>query len=195
MADRAQISGSRRASGKRIAAWALAPLLLLLVPLVAMQFTSEVDWGEEDFIVMGIMLALAGGCYGLLTSRAGNFAYRAGAAMALGTAFLIVWSSLAVGIIGDGHNDFLYLGVLAVLAAGTVLARFRPEGLARALTATAAAVAVVAAIALASGMHTAPGASVREIVAIAFMFMILFLGAAGLFRAAALVEGRGDPPA
>lgn len=35
---------------------ALTTGLLLLVPLVAMQFTDEVDWGGGDFVVAGGLL-------------------------------------------------------------------------------------------------------------------------------------------
>ncbi len=30
--------------------------ILLLIPLIAMQFTTEVNWGILDFTVMGILL-------------------------------------------------------------------------------------------------------------------------------------------
>ena len=33
---------------------------ILLVPAIAMQFTSEVNWGPEDFGAMGLMLVLVG---------------------------------------------------------------------------------------------------------------------------------------
>ena len=175
--------GSR--GGMRILGWALLPLLLLLVPLVAMQFTAEVVWDETDFIVMGVVLATAGTGYALATHKAVNFPYKAGAALAVGTAFFLVWSSLAVGIIGDGRYDVIYLGVLAVLIAGTILARFRPEGMVRAAAAAAGAHAFIVAIALASGWQNDPGSSVGEILAVNAMFVLLFLGSAGLFHWAA----------
>ena len=40
--------------------WGGAALLLAL-PLVAMQFTSEVNWTASDFVVMGAMLGIAAG--------------------------------------------------------------------------------------------------------------------------------------
>jgi len=42
---------------RRITAWAIFPLLLLLVPFIAMQFTAEVQWGVADFVFAGILLA------------------------------------------------------------------------------------------------------------------------------------------
>ena len=35
---------------------AMATIALLLIPLVAMQFTREVDWTAGDFLVMGVLL-------------------------------------------------------------------------------------------------------------------------------------------
>ena len=39
----------------RITGWAFAAVLLLL-PAIAMQFTSEIDWSPSDFIVMGALI-------------------------------------------------------------------------------------------------------------------------------------------
>ena len=44
--------------GRRLLAWGAAAALLLL-PLVAMQFTEEVNWTVFDFLVFGSMLAVA----------------------------------------------------------------------------------------------------------------------------------------
>ena len=43
-----------------MAVWGGVVLVLLLVPLVAMQFTREVRWGLADFIVAGALLFGAG---------------------------------------------------------------------------------------------------------------------------------------
>jgi len=55
MAGNTENGGGRRGSRWRIAAWAAAALLLLL-PLVAMQFTDEVVWDVADFAFAGALL-------------------------------------------------------------------------------------------------------------------------------------------
>ncbi|MCC6177557.1 MAG: hypothetical protein IT305_19835 [Chloroflexi bacterium] len=108
--------------------------------------------------------------------------YRFAAGVALATAFILVWMSLGVGVIGaDGDPaNVLYGGVLAVGFIGAVIARFRPRGMARALFATAVAQVLVAAIALIAGLGY-PASPPLEIV----LLNGLFVGSALMFRYAA----------
>ena len=82
----------------------------------------------------------------------------------------------------------MYVGVLAVGIAGAVIARLRPQGMARALLAMALAQTLVAVIALIAGKHQAAISSVAEIVGLNAMFVALFVGSAWLFRRAARAE-------
>ena len=170
-------SGGRRGSGWRIAAWGSAALLLL-TPLVAMQFTEKVNWDEADFLVFGAMLFGALGTFELAARRTGDRAYRAAVGVALAAAFLIVWLNLAVGIIGAEGNpaNLMFAAVLAVGLIGAVLARFQPAGMARALVATALAQALVAVIAL---VHGSAGGFL-----LSGFFTALWLVSAWLFRKA-----------
>lgn len=160
---------------------------ILLVPLVAMQFTDEVVWSVADFAVAGALLAGIGLMFQMAVRRAGDIAYRAGAGVALGAAFMLVFLVGAVGVIGeDGDRaDLMYGGVLAVGIIGAVIARFRPEGMARALLAMAVTTAAVGVIALIAGKHQAPISSVYEIVGLNGFFATLFLASAWLFRRSA----------
>ena len=172
-----------------MAAWGAAALLLLL-PLGAMQFTDEVDWDAGDFAVFGAMLVVAGGTYELAAKMTRNNAYRAAVGVALAAAFILVWLSLGVGIIGkDGDPaNLMYFGVLAVGITGAILARLQSHGMARALFATALAQALVTAIALIAGLGL-PWSGPAEILALNGFFIALFAGSAWLFRRAA----RGRP--
>ena len=72
----------------------------------------------------------------------------------------------------------MYMGVLAVGIIGTVIARFRPAGMARALFAMALAQAAVATIVLVARLDT-PATSVLILNG---FFASLFIGSALLFR-------------
>ena len=74
----------------------LVTATLLLVPLVAMQFTDEVDWTVGDFVVGGALLFGAGLTYEFLARRASTPVYRAAVGATVGAALLLVWISLAV---------------------------------------------------------------------------------------------------
>jgi hypothetical protein len=89
-----------------------------------------------------------------MRTRINSTAYRAAIGVALAAAFILVWLSLGVGIIGkDGDPaNLMYFGVLAVGIIGAIIARLQPYGMARALFATALAQALVAVIALIAGL-------------------------------------------
>ena len=113
-------------------------------------------------------------------------AYRTALGMALAAAFLLVWLSLGVGIIGkDGDPaNLMYFGVLAIGVIGAVIARLRPHGMARALFAAALAQALVAAIALIASLGL-PYSPPAEIVLLNGFFIAMFAASAWLFRRAA----------
>ncbi len=175
----------RRGSRLRIAAWSAAALILLL-PLVAMQFTDQVVWDVADFTIFGALLVGVGVTYELAARMTGDTAYRAAVGVALAAAFILVWVNGAVGIIGSEDNDanLMYGGVLAVGVIGAIIARFQPRGMARALFATALAQASVAVVALIAGLGS-PGSGPLEIVALNGFFVALWVGSAWLFREAA----------
>ena len=72
--------------------------LLLLIPLVAMQFTSEVNWTLSDFIVAGGLLAGTGLLYVIGASQMRSSRNRTILGVVLGAVLLVVWAELAVGI-------------------------------------------------------------------------------------------------
>ncbi|UYZ62215.1 hypothetical protein [Hymenobacter weizhouensis] len=170
---------------QRIVRPALVTAGLLLVPLVAMQFTQEVAWTLSDFIVAGALLFGTGLAYELITSQRGNGAYRLAAGVALATALLLVWVNLAVGLIGSEDNpaNLLYGGVLAVGLVGAIIARFRPRGMARTMLAAALVQFLVPIIAL---LIWKPELTlgVAKVFGANALFVVLWLGAALLFRRA-----------
>lgn len=172
------------------------PTLLLLVPLTAMRFTREVVWTGIDFTVAWILMAAVGLSLRVLLKRSISVAYRLGAAIAVGAAFLLTWCNLAVGFIGNESNpaNLLYFGVVLIEFTGICLARFAPAGLARALFATAVAQALVPVIALLVWRVEFTD-DVALIFLLNFVFVLLFVMSALLFRRAARPLGRTTHPA
>jgi hypothetical protein len=76
----------------------LATAALLLVPLVAMQFTREVNWGLEDFLAAGMLLSGTGLAYLFLARMVRTPRRRMLLGGGLGVMLLLVWAELAVGI-------------------------------------------------------------------------------------------------
>ena len=82
----------------RVFLWiALAAGAILLIPLIAMQFTTEVTWDTTDFIVMGSLLFGSAALFVLAARRVPR-----GRRVLIGimfiAAFLYVWAELAVGV-------------------------------------------------------------------------------------------------
>lgn len=74
--------------------------LILTIPLIAMQFTSQVDWNLFDFIIMGILLMSTGLIYVLFIKKIKDSTKRLILGIVLLGAFLLVWGELAVGMFG-----------------------------------------------------------------------------------------------
>ncbi len=154
---------------------------ILLVPLVAMQLSEEWNWDPVDFLVMGSLLFGTGLAYEFVSSRVGAVAYRIAVGLALAAALTLIWVNAAVGIIGDGPVNVLYVAVLAVLAVGSVMARLKPKGMARALFATALTQLFIPFVALAiQVVDFAPG--VPHVLALNSFFVLMFIGSGLLFR-------------
>lgn len=167
-------SGWRR-NRWRFLGWGIAATLLLL-PLIAMQFTAEVDWTVADFILFGAMLGTAGGVFELAAKMTPSKAYRAATGVALAAAFILVWINGAVGIIGNEENpaNRMYYGVLAVGIIGAIIARRQPKGMVRATVAMAIAQILIAIIVLVVGLG--------DTFVVTGFFVLLWLTSAWLFK-------------
>ena len=74
--------------------------LVLLTPLVAMQFTNEVNWNWFDFLVMGILLYGFGLLIEFSLRKFKNIRTRIILVLGLLLALFLIWAELAVGIFG-----------------------------------------------------------------------------------------------
>lgn len=168
----------RRGIPWRVAGWGTA-MGLIALPLIAMQFTTEVAWTLSDFVFAIALIGSVGVAFELGVRRTTNRLWRAGFALALLTGFLLIWSNLAVGFIGDEDDpaNLAFFGVLAIAISGAFVARLEARGMARAMFAAAFAQFVVSAIAVSLRMDIP--------VTIAVVFIGLWLVSGLLFRAAA----------
>ena len=85
---------------KRLIAIVLTVALLLFIPLVAMQFTDEVNWKLFDFIVAGVLLLGTGLLCELVMRKVMKMQYRIAICGAILVGLLLIWAELAVGIFG-----------------------------------------------------------------------------------------------
>lgn len=177
--------GAARWNPWRIAGWSI-PVLLLLLPLAAMQFTSEVNWTGSDFAFAAVLFAGVGLAFEFIVRRSRSLAYRLGAGAAVITAFLTVWINAAVGMIGSEDNAYnlLFGGVLLTALLGVIAARLEARGMVVAMI-----VAALAQVGLgAGGIGTDPRGAVLSI-----SFGGLWLLAAALFWSAARQRRTVEP--
>ena len=151
MADR--VNNGRGGNKWLTAAWTTATALILLTPLIAMQFTDEVNWTVGDFVIAGAMLLGAGVTYEL-AARVGGLAYQAGVVVALGAGVLTFWVTGAVGIIGSENNpgNQLYLAVVALAIFGAIIVGGRAAGMVWAMSLAALATILAPVIAYFAGI-------------------------------------------
>ena len=86
---------------KRLLGIVLTVAFLLLIPLIAMQFTTEVDWDLRDFVIMGILLLGTGLMAELVIRKVRNTESRLVIIGLILLAFFLIWAELAVGIFGS----------------------------------------------------------------------------------------------
>ena len=72
--------------------------LILSVPLIAMLFSDEVNWGAFDFIVIGGLLMAAGSVYTILANTMKEKSQRFALLVVTVLVVLYLWAELAVGI-------------------------------------------------------------------------------------------------
>ena len=85
---------------KRLTGIVLTVALLLLVPLIAMQFTDEVNWTLSDFVVMGVLLLGTGLLCELVLRKVKSLKHRIILCGLVLTALFLIWLELAVGVFG-----------------------------------------------------------------------------------------------
>lgn len=93
-----EIEKTERSFTRRFLGMIALTLSLLCIPLIAMQFTAEVNWTGLDFTLAGILLLSLGLSLQLVFSKFKSTRTKliiAGVVLAL---FLLLWIELAVGL-------------------------------------------------------------------------------------------------
>jgi|TARA_B110000438_G_scaffold135563_1_gene131074 hypothetical protein len=73
-------------------------VLLLLIPLIAMQLTNEVEWSLFDFFIMGVMLSVTGLFGKIVFKKVKKVEHRLILYITIVMIFFLIWAELAVGI-------------------------------------------------------------------------------------------------
>ncbi len=171
----------------------LVPSLLLLLPLAGSLTVEGWNWIWHDFLMAWVVFAITTSFFRFLVTRpVANLPYKAGAALAVTTGFLITWINLAVQIIGeDNPGNGLYLLTILGGFVGVGLARCRPAGLAMVAFAMAAALLLIPVIAVLRW----PGDFSPGYTKVQFLsagFAALFLASGLLFRRASHQPAPGN---
>lgn len=185
MAGPGEIGKSSSGGRWRIGLWILGAGALL-VPLAAMRFTDEVEWTAFDFVVAGAMIFGTLGLFEIAARMSGNLMYRAASGIGLLTGLGLLWSNLAVGVIGDEGNpaNLMFLALLAAGGSGAALVRFRAREMSWVMGGLAGGQAAIGAFAMSAGLGL-PESGVFELLWLSAFFTALWLVSAGLFRVAA----------
>jgi hypothetical protein len=150
------LMSDRTTRALRISGWSLAALLLL-APVFAMQFPGTgVRWTASDFVFAGAVFALVGGLFELAARASRDISYRAAVVAGVACAFLQLWITLAVGIIGNEDNPANWTYIAMVLAALSVAAVTigEPRALSRAMAVMAVLQLFFFALHMADGHFT-----------------------------------------
>ena len=168
---------------------AIGALIVITIPLVAMQFTAEVVWTLSDFVIAWSILFLIGFAYQAISRKTQHFAFKIATGIAAFTTIFIIWSNLAVGIIGNEENplNLLYFGVILLVIFGTYIAQLQASAMFRVMLSVAALHAFVSVIGLSIFSAQNPEYTIMNVIVINCVFVILWIVSALLYRTSASV--------
>jgi hypothetical protein len=183
--------GTDDGGGRRRSLWkipAVVTALILLIPLMGNHFVDGWNWGFGGFVLAGTFVFGTALAYELVTRNVDRIAYRAAVGVALAAAFVLVWMNGVQAADDVNPAAVMYFGVPILGLIGATVARLQPDGMARAMFATALAQALVLASALIirnPQVVTSWTPGVLRGFGLNAFFVMVFAGSALLFRKAA----------
>lgn len=75
--------------------------ILLLIPLMAMQLTNEINWSPTDFLMAGILLTLTGFTIDFIWRKTKSNNAKLIWMVTVIVLFLLIWAEMAVGVFGS----------------------------------------------------------------------------------------------
>jgi len=87
-------------NNKRLFWFLITVFILLLIPLVSMQFSTEADWSLQDFVVMGALLLGTVLFLEVVLRNVSKRDIRIALIALILVLFFLIWAELAVGIFG-----------------------------------------------------------------------------------------------
>ena len=79
----------------------LAATVLLAVPLIAMQFTTEVNWTISDFVIAAALLFTTAFSVDFVLKKVKTFKSRLLLIFGILAFLILIWAEMAVGIFGS----------------------------------------------------------------------------------------------
>ena len=168
----------------------------LSIPLIAMQFTSSVNWDLLDFSIAGLLLASSGLALRWLVWRSKDPWFRIGSIIGILAVFLLIWSNLAVGLIGSGPNlPNLLFGLIPLIGIiGAIRSHFSSKGLFRSMVTMAIAILTMGIVSfLLSDLKNWEN-SFTAIFLVTGFFSFLFLVSALFFKVSEKRKGKASNP-
>lgn len=167
---------------------AICAFAIILIPLIAMQFSQEVNWDMFDFLIAWILIFGAGFTFQLISMKTEAISYKIATGLAVFASLAILWVNGAVGIIGNENNpvNFLFGFVLAMVILGSFIAQLEAKAMSRVMLSTAATHLLVSLIGGSLHVSQNPGASISGVININLIFVVLWGLSALFFRKAGM---------
>jgi len=179
-------------SPKNLAESAIGPAFggaaLISIPLIAMQFSAEVNWDILDFAIAWSLIFAVGFTFQIVSNKVKNSAYKIATGLAAFASLAILWVNGAVGIIGNESNplNLMFAGVLLMVILGSFIAKLEAQAMSRVMISTAVTQVSISFAAFSIYIVDNPGAPFSGVLNITLLFTVIWLLSALFYRRAGI---------